>query len=141
MAQAGAAAAARPGSLRISADDGEPSKGLSSARVRANAGRIEHVDPTRRLVGEFVGQAFYGVLMKQVQESRLKTEYLHGGRAEEAFASQLGMELAARIGRSANDPVAERIHRSFQKHQRAAERMPPREMGDARPAGQEEARS
>jgi len=87
--------------------------------TRANAGKIESTEPARRLVGEFVGQAFYGVLMKQMHESSLKSELMHGGRGEEAFQAQLNMEMAGRMGRASGDPIAERIYRSFEKHLRA----------------------
>jgi hypothetical protein len=61
-------------------------------------------------VGEFVGNVFYGTLMRQMQNSKLKGKYLHGGRGEEVFQSQLNMEYAKRMGRSPNDPIANRIY-------------------------------
>lgn len=64
----------------------------------------------RENVGEFVGNVFYGTLMRQMQNSKLKGKYLHGGRGEEVFQSQLNMEYAKRMGRSPNDPIANRIY-------------------------------
>jgi hypothetical protein len=63
----------------------------------------------RRATGEFVGDIFYGTLLREMQQSRFKTKYLSGGRAEEAFQGQLSMEIAKRIGRSGKDPVSRRL--------------------------------
>lgn len=70
----------------------------------------------RRNVGEFVGNIFYGTLIRQMQASGLKTKYLHGGRAEDAFQGQLGIELAQRLGRSTNNPVADRLFTAIERH-------------------------
>lgn len=69
----------------------------------------------RRSTGEFVGDIFYGTLLREMQQSKFKTKYLSGGRAEEAFRGQLSMEIAKRIGRSGNDPVARRLFESISK--------------------------
>jgi hypothetical protein len=80
---------------------------------------VPHSAPTsqraaalRRATGEFVGDIFYGTLLREMQQSKFKTKYLSGGRAEEAFQGQLSMEIAKRIGRSGNDPVARRLFKS-----------------------------
>jgi hypothetical protein len=69
----------------------------------------------RRSTGEFVGDIFYGTLLREMQQSKFKTKYLSGGRAEEAFQGQLSMEIAKKIGRSGNDPVARRLFDSIAK--------------------------
>jgi hypothetical protein len=69
----------------------------------------------RKQVGEFVGNIFYGTLIQQMQASSLKTKYFSGGRGEEAFQGQLGIELAQRLGRSANNPVADKLASAIEK--------------------------
>lgn len=69
----------------------------------------------RKTVGQFVGNVFYGTLLKQVQATKLKGSLMHGGRGEEVFGGQLAMEFAKRIGQSPNDPVAERLYHSIAK--------------------------
>lgn len=69
----------------------------------------------RKNVGEFVGNIFYGTLIRQMQASSLKTKYMHGGRAEDAFQGQLGIELAQRLGRSLNSPVADKLFNSIER--------------------------
>lgn len=67
----------------------------------------------REQVGDLVGNIFYGTLLRQMQESKLKGEYFHGGRGEEVFRAQLSMELAKRMGQSPNDLMANMIYDAF----------------------------
>jgi hypothetical protein len=94
--------------LRLAADD----------HLQASAGRVSQArgDELRQLVGEFVGNVFYGTVFRQMQASKLKGKYMHGGRGEEIFQAQLGMELAKRMGRAASDPVANSLYESFRRH-------------------------
>jgi hypothetical protein len=52
----------------------------------------------RKSTGEFVGEIFYGTLLREMQKSKFKTKYLSGGRAEEAFQGQLASQMSKRIG-------------------------------------------
>jgi len=91
-------------------------------------------DTLRKQVGEFVGNVFYGTLMKQMQASKLKGKYLHGGRGEEVFKGQLHMELAKRMGQAAGDPIAESMYRAFARNAEANAETPKRrnaETGDS----------
>ena len=76
----------------------------------------------RGIVGEFVGNVFYGTLLRQMEQTTIKGEYMHGGRGEEMFRSQLHMEYAKRLGRAPGDPIANRIYEAMTRGQRAAER-------------------
>lgn len=67
----------------------------------------------RETVGEFVGNVFYGTLMRQMEKSSIKGKYMHGGRGEEVFQSQLHMEFAKRLGRAPGDPIANRIYEAM----------------------------
>lgn len=71
----------------------------------------------REKVGDLVGNVFYGTLIRQMQDSKIKGEYFHGGRGEEVFQAQLGMELAKRMGESPNDPMANMIYDAFVRRQ------------------------
>lgn len=71
----------------------------------------------REKVGDLVGNIFYGTLLRQMQQSKIKGEYFHGGRGEEVFQAQLGMELAKRMGQSPNDPMANMIYDAFVRRQ------------------------
>ena len=71
----------------------------------------------REKVGDLVGNIFYGTLLRQMQDSKLKGEYFHGGRGEEVFEAQLGMELAKRMGQSPTDPMSNMIYDAFVRRQ------------------------
>lgn len=83
----------------------------------------------RKAFGEVVGNIFYGTLMKQMNESKIKGSYFHGGRGEEAFRGQLALELAKRMGQSPSDPVVNRMFEAVEKRLGTASR------GAATPAG------
>jgi peptidoglycan hydrolase FlgJ len=86
--------------------------GKSIAALAANGDQ----QAVRDRVGEFVGGVFYGTLFRQMQESKLKGKYFHGGRGEEAFQGQLNLELAKKLGRAKNNPVTDRLTKSIEKH-------------------------
>ncbi len=69
----------------------------------------------RERVGEFVGNIFYGTLLKELQNSTIRSELFHGGRGEEAFRSMLNMELARRMGQSPDDPIANHMYAAMVK--------------------------
>ncbi len=72
----------------------------------------------RDLVGDFVGNVFYGTLLRELQNSTIKGKYLHGGRGEDVFRGQLNMELAKRMGRAPNDPIANHMHAALTRFYR-----------------------
>lgn len=76
----------------------------------------------RKAFGEVVGNLFYGTLMKQMNDSKIKGKYFHGGRGEEAFRSQLSMELARRMGQSPTNPVVNRMFEAVEKRMGAETR-------------------
>lgn len=74
----------------------------------------------RKAYGEVAGNVFYGTLMKQMNESKLKGKYFHGGRGEEAFRGQLALELGKRMGQSPTDPLVNRMFAAVEKRLAAA---------------------
>ncbi len=48
----------------------------------------------REAFDSFVGQTFYGQMLKAMRQSVEKPAYFHGGRAEEVFQGQLDQMLA-----------------------------------------------
>lgn len=51
----------------------------------------------REAFDDFVGQSFYGQLIGSMRKTVGKPAYLHGGRAEEVFQSQMDQQLAEHI--------------------------------------------
>lgn len=90
---------------------------LSTARaVGASAKKTAHDLSDRKKVGEFVGNIFYGTLIRQMQASTLKSPVKGGGRGEEVFGGQMALELSKRMGEAQNNPLTDRIYRSILKH-------------------------
>jgi flagellar protein FlgJ len=56
---------------------------------------------------EFVGEAFYGQIMKSMRSTVGKPAYFNGGRGEEVFQSQLDQHLAQEFARDSGDRFAE----------------------------------
>lgn len=90
--------------------------GADALKPNRAAGR----DVLRERVGDFVGNVFYGTLMRQMQSSKLKGKYFHGGRGEEVFQGQLNQELATRMGKSVADPIAKKMYEAFARFDRRA---------------------
>jgi hypothetical protein len=86
--------------------------GVDPVKLSASQKRNEN---ERAKLGEFVGGVFYATLLKQMQSSSIKGAYGHGGRAEETFAGQLTMELSKKMGRSANNPLVDRMEKSIRR--------------------------
>jgi flagellar protein FlgJ len=51
----------------------------------------------RKAFDEFVGQTFYGQLLKEMRKSQGHVAYFGGGQAEEIFTQQLDQELTKKM--------------------------------------------
>jgi Rod binding domain-containing protein len=54
-------------------------------------------DELRERFTQFVGEAFFGQMIKAMRSTVGKCAYFHGGRAEEVFQGQLDQQLAERL--------------------------------------------
>jgi peptidoglycan hydrolase FlgJ len=54
-------------------------------------------DELRESFDSFVGEAFYGQMIKSMHKMHDKPAFMYGGRAEEAFQSQLDQTLAEQM--------------------------------------------
>jgi hypothetical protein len=59
----------------------------------------------RRAFDDFVGQTFYGQLLKSMRTSLGKPPYFHGGRGEEVFQAQLDQVMVEKM----SDATAETL--------------------------------
>ena len=57
----------------------------------------------REAFGQFVGEVFFGQMLKAMRKAQRKPAYFHGGRAEEMFQQQLDQVLAKRLGQASAD--------------------------------------
>jgi hypothetical protein len=72
--------------------------------VQAAKGSPEEV---RRQFTQFVGEAFFGQMIKAMRATTGKPAYFHGGRGEEVFQGQLDQKLAEHLTEASADCFAE----------------------------------
>ena len=61
----------------------------------------------REAFTQFVGETFYGQMIKSLRSTVGKPAYFHGGRAEEVFQGQLSQALAEHLTEATADTIAE----------------------------------
>lgn len=64
---------------------------------------------------KWVGQTFFGTLLKQMHESPFKSELWSGGRGGEAFSTLYDQHLAERMARASGRPLANAIVKHIQR--------------------------
>jgi Rod binding domain-containing protein len=75
--------------------------------------KAEHGSPEQlhQKFTQFVGEAFFGQMIKAMRTTVGKPAYFDGGRAEEAFRGQLDQKLAEEMTKSSADKFAEPMFR------------------------------
>lgn len=66
----------------------------------ANGAKLAKDKKTREAFDAFVGQTFYGQMLKALRSTVDKPAYFHGGRAEEVFQTQLDQMLAENMSKN-----------------------------------------
>ncbi len=70
---------------------------------------------------QFVGETFFGQMIKAMRSTVGKPAYFHGGRAEEVFQGQLDQTLAQHLTEVSSDRFVEvMFHRQFPRLDQAA---------------------
>jgi len=85
---------------------GEPSPGLPLQGKGKSSGEL------RERFTQFVGEAFFGQMMKAMRSTVGKPAYFYGGRAEEVFQGQLDQTMAEHFTKTSaakfSEPMFER---------------------------------
>ena len=68
-----------------------------------SADAVRKAEELREAFGSFVGETFYGQMLKSMRSTVGKPAYFHGGRAEETFRSQLDQQLAQQLAEQTGD--------------------------------------
>jgi peptidoglycan hydrolase FlgJ len=66
-----------------------------------------NVDALREQFTQFVGETFFGQMLKSLRTATDKPAYFHGGRAEEVFQGQLDQKLAEHLTEASAEQFAE----------------------------------
>lgn len=67
----------------------------------------------RDVFTEFVGQTFFQQMMSAMRKTVDKSEYFHGGRAEEVFQNQLDQTFAERMTEASAKEFADPMYELF----------------------------
>ncbi|MFO7904248.1 MAG: rod-binding protein [Pirellulaceae bacterium] len=96
-----------------------------AARQAGAFDRIAQPGPTRNMKADeenpelkeafqdFVGQTFFGQMLTAMRKTVDKPAYLHGGRAEEVFRSQLDQVLAEKLSDASAESLSEPMYQLF----------------------------
>lgn len=98
------------------------SRPVASADLALHAGRAES-RPEEKLevqVKNWLGQTFFGTLMKQMRESPFKSELFSGGRGGDAFGSLYDGQMAQRMAQGLGTRIARPIVKKLEKQAAAA---------------------
>jgi Rod binding domain-containing protein len=69
---------------------------------------------------KWVGDAFYGTLLKQMRESPFKSEIFDGGHGGEMFTTLFDQQLAGRMSGAAPDKLVQSIVKKIEGHKASA---------------------
>ena len=62
---------------------------------------------------DFVGQTFFGEMIKAFRSAQQPSKYFHGGQAEEIFQGQLDQVFAERLSETSAEKIAEPMYELF----------------------------
>ncbi len=84
----------------------------SATDIEAAAGN--ETDATREAFDQFVGGTFYKQMLSEMQKSVGKPAFMHGGKAEEMFRSELNSHLADKMAASSGKQLTGAMFELFQ---------------------------
>lgn len=79
--------------------------------------QLESAREVRDTFRKFVGEAFFGQMMKAMRSTQGKPAYFHGGRAEEVFQAQLDQVMSEHMTEASADQIADPMFRQQFPHQ------------------------
>jgi len=72
----------------------------------------------REKFDDFVGELFYGQMLKAMRSTQQRPAYFHGGRAEEIFQGQLDQMLAERMTEAGAEQLTDSMFDLFTLNRR-----------------------
>jgi Rod binding domain-containing protein len=88
----------------------------SWGKVNTAANRFEEPDfgsknEVKEKFTQFVGETFFGQMIKSMRSTVGKPAYFHGGRAEEAFQGMMDQKLSEQLTEATADKFADPMYR------------------------------
>lgn len=84
---------------------------VNTAANRFESPNFGNNDELKEKFTQFVGETFFGQMIKSMRSTVGKPAFFHGGRAEEAFQGQLDQKLAEHLTKASADKFAEPLFR------------------------------
>ncbi len=79
----------------------------ATEKASPEAGAVAKAGEIREAFTAFIGETFYGQMMKAMRSTVEKPAYFHGGQGEEIFSSQLDQQLAQEWAATSGDRFAD----------------------------------
>jgi len=102
------------GRVRMPTQVGDAKASFEQA-LAAQGGRDK--SEARESAEQLIGMALFMPLLKQIQDSPLRNELMHGGRGEEVFAERLNQTLADRLGQRMGGGLVDAVVERFEQTQ------------------------
>ena len=90
----------------------------SSTTSIASAAKSAENLALRKAFDEFVGETFYGQMLKAMRKSQGQVAYFGGGQAEEIFTQQLDQALTKKMTHASADKLSGPMYRLFMQARR-----------------------
>ncbi len=88
---------------------------ISAAPTKPSFASAKPVDnpALRKAFDEFVGETFYGQMLKAMRQTQGKVAYFDGGQAEEIFTQQLDQALTKKMTAVSADKLSAPLYHLF----------------------------
>lgn len=86
-----------------------------SQATAANSRPAPGKDATQEAFQAFVGETFYGMMLKALRSTSGETAYLNGGQAEEMFRNQMDQHVAERLSETHGEQLSKQLYDRFRK--------------------------
>ncbi len=87
-----------------------PSSQKSQALQTDN--QLTEAQNTKKAFTQFVGETFYGTMLKSMRKTTSEPAYFHGGQAEELFQGQLDQQIASDMAGNGSSGLAEALFKN-----------------------------
>jgi Rod binding domain-containing protein len=95
-----------------------PLSPVSPPAARPPAGAAKDERELRAAFDSFVGEVFYGQMLKAMRKTTGKPAYFHGGRTEEIFTQQLDQVLAEKLSATSAQSLSGPMFELFRMRRR-----------------------
>jgi peptidoglycan hydrolase FlgJ len=86
---------------------------VSAATQPAAPSKAADSPALRKAFDQFVGETFYGQMLKAMRKSQEKPAYFHGGQAEEIFTDQLDQIITKKLSQAGASKLSGPMYELF----------------------------